>query len=125
MFEKENRLIQLLGRIERRKLLDRCESVDMDLSDVVSLAQARTRHVYFPTTGFVSLVIEVDGRPGLEVGMVGREGMLGAELLLGNNTAQSRMVVQGAGSFWRMKAPAFQQMLDECGLHDAAPGSAA
>mgnify|MGYP006195351127 FL=1 len=82
MSNHENRLIEQLGRNERKRLIERCEPFDMTLSDVLGESNTRTRFVYFPTSGFVSLVIEVDGRPGLEVGMVGSEGMLGAELLL-------------------------------------------
>jgi len=109
----ENHLIELLARNERKRLIEQCEPVEMTLSGVIGERNARTRHVYFPTTGFVSLVIEVDDRPGLEVGMVGREGMLGAELLLGRAAAPWRAVVQGAGAARRMKATVFQQLLED------------
>jgi hypothetical protein len=39
--------------------------------------------VYFPNDCFISLVAAIEGEPALEVGMVGREGMLGAQLVLG------------------------------------------
>ncbi|HEX5390783.1 MAG TPA: Crp/Fnr family transcriptional regulator [Burkholderiaceae bacterium] len=113
MSHNENHLIQLLGRVERKRLVDRCELVEMTLSEVLNEAAVRTRHVYFPTEGFVSLVVEVDGRPGLEVGMVGCEGMLGAELLLGHSSARWRVVVQGSGRAWRLKAALFQDALAE------------
>lgn len=75
----ENRLIGGLGPRERKRLVARCELFDMALSEVLGKANARTRYAYFPVSGFVSLVVEVDERPGLEVGMVGNEGMLGAD----------------------------------------------
>ncbi len=109
----ENRLIALLGVAERQKLIRRCEFLPLKLSAVIAEQQVRSRHVYFPVEGFASLVIEVDGRPGLEVGMVGREGMLGAELLLGQSMAPWRSVVQGAGTAWRMKAGQFRLALSE------------
>lgn len=113
MAENENRLIELLGRAERKRVIERCEPFEMQLSAVIHEAPARTRHVYFPLDGFISLVIEVDGRHGLEVGMVGSEGMLGGELLLGHATARWRAVVQGAGTALRMKGPVFMQTLTE------------
>lgn len=109
----ENRLIESLGRTERKRLEAQGELVDLVLSDVICDRHQRAQHVYFPTSGFISLVIAVDGRPGLEVGMVGREGMLGAELLLGHAVAPWRAVVQGAGSAWRVKASLFQRALAE------------
>lgn len=109
----ENRLIGLLGRRERKRLVERCEPFDMSLSDVLGVPNTHTRYAYFPISGFVSLVVEVDERPGLEVGMVGREGMLGAELLLDQNLPPWRAVVQGAGSSWRIKTSEFQKTLTD------------
>lgn len=62
------------------------------------------RHAYFPLRGFLSLVLQPPDGPGhlLEVGLVGREGMLGAELSLGVATAPFHVLVQGAGSAWRI-----------------------
>ncbi|HEX5390258.1 MAG TPA: Crp/Fnr family transcriptional regulator [Burkholderiaceae bacterium] len=62
------------------------------------------RHAYFPLSGFLSLVLQPPDGPGhlLEVGLVGREGMLGAELSLGVATAPFHVLVQGAGSAWRI-----------------------
>ena len=75
----QNRLIELLPRTARLSLLKICEPIELKLSQVLSEPGAPTRHVYFPTTGFVSLV-SLMGGPGVEVGMVGREGMVGAHL---------------------------------------------
>jgi CRP-like cAMP-binding protein len=113
MSSNGNHLIDLLGRNERKRLIERCEPFEMTLSAVMGERNACTSHVYFPTEGFASLVIEIEGRPGLEVGMVGREGMLGAELLLSHTAAPWRSVVQEAGAAWRMKASEFQQTLNE------------
>ena len=106
-----NHLIELLPRKDRVRLLAQCEPVELVLSEVLSEAHTPTRHAYFPTEGFISLVMIVDGNSGLELGMVGREGMLGAQLSLGVAMAPLKAVVQGAGTAWRIGATALRREL--------------
>jgi CRP-like cAMP-binding protein len=93
------------------RLLAACESFPLVLADVLCEPRQPTRHVYFPTTGFISLVTMMPGSPGLEVGMVGREGMVGSQLALGVVGAPVRSLVQGAGVAWRVGARAFKTEL--------------
>jgi CRP-like cAMP-binding protein len=107
----DNHLIELLPRKDRVHLLAQCEPVQLVLSEVLCEPGKPTRHVYFPTDGFISLVAMVDGTPSLEVGMVGREGMVGAQLVLGVATTPLRALVQGPGTAWRIGAKAFRAEL--------------
>ena len=107
----ENHLIERLPRQERKRLLALCEPVQLGLAEVLCEPEKPTRHVYFPIEGFISLVAQADGQPALEVGMVGREGMLGAHLALGVVTAPLHALVQGAGAAWRIATPAFRAEL--------------
>ena len=107
----QNHLIELLPRKDRLRLLAVCEPVQLVLAEVLCEPGRATRHVYFPTEGFISLVALVDGEPALEVGMIGREGMLGAQLALGVATAPLHALVQGPGAAWRVATGAFRREL--------------
>jgi hypothetical protein len=104
----QNHLIELLPRKARISLLGICEPVELVLNQVLSEVGFPTRHVYFPTQAFISLVTPINGVPMLEVGMVGREGMLGTQLALGVGTVPLHALVQGPGAAWRIGAVAFR-----------------
>ncbi|MDB5912300.1 MAG: cyclic nucleotide-binding domain (cNMP-BD) protein [Ramlibacter sp.] len=108
----QNELIAGLGPKARNSLLDLGETAPLALSQVLSEAGGAVRHVYFPVEGFISLVAVVEDSPGIEVGMIGTEGMLGASLALGVTTQPVRAIVQGAGTAWRIPAPAFRAELE-------------
>ena len=107
----ENHLIALLPRKDRTRFLAACEQVDLSLTQVLCEPGEPTKYVYFPTEGFISLIAVVKGSPGVEVGMVGREGMLGAQLALGVVIAPLHAVVQGAGTAWRIATTSFRKQL--------------
>ncbi len=108
MASNQNDLIERLGRADRTRLLALAEPIELVLSDVLCEPGKATRHVYFPTEGFISLVVAIDGKPALEVGMVGREGMLGAQLALGVATVPLHALVQGRGTALRIATAAFR-----------------
>jgi CRP-like cAMP-binding protein len=107
----ENRLIAMLPRRDRTRLLAACVSVPLELGAVLCEPGEATRHVYFPKDCFISLVAAIEGEPALEVGMVGREGMLGAQLVLGVSFIPLHAVVQGAGTARRITAASFRREL--------------
>lgn len=106
-----NHLIDLLPRKDRLRLLAACESVDLPLAEVLCKPGKPTKYVFFPTAGFISLIAVVKGSPGVEVGMVGREGMLGVQLALGIATSPLHALVQGAGTALRIGTKAFKAEL--------------
>jgi CRP-like cAMP-binding protein len=108
----ENHLIALLPRRDRASLLAAGESVELNLGTLLCKPGEATRHVYFPGDCVISLVTTaVEGEPGREVGMVGREGMLGAQLALGVSAIPLHALVQGAGTAWRVAAAPFRREL--------------
>ncbi|MGA8259618.1 MAG: Crp/Fnr family transcriptional regulator [Arenicellales bacterium] len=87
------------------------EPVDLSFGTILCEPEQRYRHVFFPLTGFISLVATVHRHEPLEIAMIGNEGALGATLVLGIGTAPLRGVVQGAGTALRITAPHFRREL--------------
>ncbi len=106
-----NRLIGCLPRGERIRILDSCETVELSFGSVLCEADQRYAHVYFPLTGFISLVTVLKGHSPLEMGLIGNEGMLGGSLALGVPIVPMRAVVQGSGSSLRMTAAQLRRQL--------------
>ena len=105
--ETGNSLLDALPRAEYLRLLPHLELVSLPFGEVISEAQARVTHAYFPTTAIVSLITMLEGRPAGEVAVVGHEGMLGISLLLEGEEALQpprSTVVQSAGHAYRVPA---------------------
>lgn len=108
-----NLLIDGLPRGTRDGFLGQCEAVGLAFGAVLCERDESYRHIYFPLSGFMSMVVAVGEHPPLEIELIGNEGMLGASLVLGVNRAGSRCIVRGPGTAWRLPAARFRSALRE------------
>src|SRR6267378_4208958 len=104
-----NSMLAALPRKQYQNLLSGLESVALTFGEVLYEPGERIRFVYFPGDSLVSLLTLVDDQSALEVGMVGREGMVGVPLSLGADISPVRALVQGAGAAMRMKSARFSE----------------
>lgn len=111
MNSAENYLIARLPRRDRIRLLTECEAVELKVAQALAAPGETIHSVYFPVDGFVSLLTQIAPHPGLEIGMVGREGMLGAPLAVGVAIAPLLAVVQEAGTARRISRQSFARLL--------------
>ena len=107
-----NLLLASLGTRERRALLADDEAVELQAGARIMAAGQRLVHVYFPVDCAVSLLVESTDRPLLEIGLIGREGMLGVPLILGVRQSSVSAFVQAPGLAWRVEAARFVRCID-------------
>jgi len=106
-----NNLLAALPRKECQHLLDDLEQVALTYGEVLYEPGEQIKYVYFPNDSIVSLLTLVDQHQALEVGLVGREGMVGVPLALEIAISPVRALVQGTGTAMRMKATPFLKEL--------------
>ncbi len=108
-----NRLIESLSPEARQQILHSCEQIELSSGTVLCEPDQPFRYVYFPLTSFITLVTTLRDHQPLEMGLIGNEGMLGATVALGINSAPMRAMVQGSGTALRMTAEQLQQDLQK------------
>jgi len=87
------------------------ESVDLPQYEILEEPGERIDYTYFLNEGMTSLVaLSRDGR-SVEVGIVGKEGMVGMSLIAGLQQGTFRAIIQMAGSGMRVRAEVFQDIL--------------
>lgn len=106
-----NRLIESLSPQARQKILDLCEPVTLVAGTILCEPDKPFQHVYFPITGFITLLTTLRDHQPLEMGLIGNEGMLGVTLALGVKSAPMQAIVQGTGTALRMTAEQLRQEL--------------
>ena len=107
-----NRLLAALPAEDLDRLRPRLEPVELALRETIQAPDQPIAAVYFPESGWVSmLALLVDGNSA-EVGIVGFEGMAGLPLLLGSDRSPVEAMVQAPGTFLRLGADPFREEVD-------------
>ncbi len=80
------------------------EYVELPLGQGLYAGGDKIEYVYFPLNGLVSLVAHVGNRVPIEVGVIGKDGIVGIPIVLGDDIAFEHAIVQIAGDAMRMKS---------------------
>jgi CRP-like cAMP-binding protein len=99
-----NRLLSNLSRQDFALLEPHLEAIDLPLRKRLEKPNRRIDHVYFINAGFASVVANGSNKP-IEVGLIGREGMTGLSIVLGDvERTANETYMQAAGAGQRMTA---------------------
>lgn len=106
----ENFLLDSLTSESRELIHSQCTAVTLPLRTVLYDAGKVPADAYFMTSGLASIVGSTSEGETAEVGIVGREGLVGATHLLGPAVAPTECFIQMAGSALKIPFPKLQQM---------------
>lgn len=108
---QQNKLLQQLSDDEQQSLLRHSKSVEMQFGQVLCEEGAPSDFIYFPLSGFISILTSMQHNQRLEVGLIGNEGMLGALSCLGVELSPVQAVVQGHGIALQIETKLFAKEL--------------
>jgi CRP-like cAMP-binding protein len=99
-----NRILAALPADEYERLLPHLKPVVLEYRQVLYEPRKIIQYAYFPDDSIISMVSSAMDKTVVEVGLVGREGMVCVATFLGANTTPHQGIVQGQGSATRIKA---------------------
>ncbi len=103
-----NRLLASLSQDVLARLLPKLSRFVLTMRQPIYSPEDPIEAVYFPESGMFSLVAGLEDGTQAEVGVIGREGMLGISLLSGIDTPFIEAIVQMPGVALRMAVGDFQ-----------------
>lgn len=109
----DNRLLKAMPDEVNQRILDNSEIVTLGFAEVLCEYGKKPHHVYFPLNCLISLVICIDDHAPFELAMIGPDGMLGANEVLGVSEAPMRAIVQSEGQAVKMSMHKFKALLQE------------
>ena len=110
-----NLILAGLSRGDFGLLESHLEGVDLPVRKQLEAPNKRIDRVYFIEHGFASVVANGSGHRGIEVGLIGREGMTGLAVIMGTDRSPHETFIQAAGNGQGMAAAKLRQ-----GMHGMA-----
>lgn len=115
MTTTDNLLLNALPEHERDRLLSLAERVSLPLGEVLYEQGDEVHRVHFLTSGAASMLVLLSDGRAIEPALVGREGVLGYPMGLGDNRARWRSVVQLEGEAFAIPVGDLASILREPG----------
>jgi CRP-like cAMP-binding protein len=102
--EVRNGILAALLTTEYRRLAPKLEHVTLRSGEIIYSASQEIEAVYFPEDAVVAMVDTAEDGHTVEVGIVGREGIVGINIFLGGTVTPDKAIVQLPGGAMRMKS---------------------
>jgi len=109
----KNRILGALPQPDLDRLAADLHPVLLPFRHILIPAGAALDSVYFIEAGIASVLTTVAGGATIEVGMIGREGLVGLPVLLGESISDQQILVQVPGNAFRIDAALCKAAFDD------------
>ena len=113
MHKSPNRLLASLSSDAFSQIAPHLKVVELKFGDVLAEAGGPIRRVYFPFSGAISLVVELEVGTMIETALVGHNGVLNAASALDGKVSLNKGIVQMAGSAGAIDVDQLRRLADE------------
>lgn len=110
-----NHLLLALPEQDLRRLRPHLEPMALTLGEPIFEPGRDLSHLYFPTSGIISLLHTMRNGATGEIAVIGNEGVVGIGLFMGGESSPSRAIVQSAATTYRLEASAVRKEFDRGG----------
>lgn len=107
-----NRILSRISAPDLALLSPYLKHIDLPLRKRLEIRNKPIDYVYFPESGFASVVANGAGR-NIEVGLIGREGMTGLAVVMGTDRTPQETFIQNAGKGSRILVSSFRQAIEK------------
>ena len=109
----QNLLLKSLPAELSEQIRSHLEPTNQQLSELLYMPRQKIEYVYFPETSVISTVAVLQNGNGVEAGIIGKEGVLGASTIFAENIAHAEATVQHGGMGKCMKVSVFKELFDD------------
>jgi CRP-like cAMP-binding protein len=108
----ENRLLQNLSSGALAQVEGQFKKTSLEQGTILHESGASIEDVYFPTSGLVSIVMITQSGDAIETAVIGREGIVGADVGIEGALSFGQSIVQISGFGWRIGAAEYLKILE-------------
>ncbi len=112
---RQNYLLAALPENEFARIAPYLELITFTRADTLYRSGEKLKDAYFPTTATASLLCTMDDGTSVEVAVVGNEGILGASIFPGGDTALTQATILNLGFGYRLSAKWLKHEIDHVG----------
>jgi CRP-like cAMP-binding protein len=105
-----NQIVRALQQSDLAVLTDRLKPVTYRHGDLVAEAGKPITHLLFPTSGMISLVVDLHDGERIEAAMVGYEGVVGGSAVFGAKSYVHTGFAQLPGQGWTLKVTELEEI---------------